>query len=197
MGMQKHPPKPSGRHAPQRVNARPQVTSPQDDIYGFEMDHSPSGVVFTEVNEGNEERLRSSLTSLPSVTNRAVESLLGCWRSSEISNQALDRTAASQGVGRRALVVERQSAGWRFLVVRGCGSAHRSSPPYSHSSLPVASRDWPSIGTPSGVALRSYHCPICWLASLNTRKALPLAPAAVVLGFFVIEAQLARRCRAT
>lgn len=33
--MQKHPRKSSGRHTPQPVNPRPQVTSPQDDIYGF------------------------------------------------------------------------------------------------------------------------------------------------------------------
>jgi len=35
MGMQKHPHRRSSRHTPQPVNARPQVTSPQDDIYGF------------------------------------------------------------------------------------------------------------------------------------------------------------------
>lgn len=33
--MQKHPRKSSGRHTPQRVNPRPQVTSPQADVYGF------------------------------------------------------------------------------------------------------------------------------------------------------------------
>jgi len=35
IGMQKRPRKSSGHHTPQRVNPRPQVTSPQDDIYGF------------------------------------------------------------------------------------------------------------------------------------------------------------------
>lgn len=33
--MQKHTRKPSGRHTPQPVNARPQVTSPRGDIHGF------------------------------------------------------------------------------------------------------------------------------------------------------------------
>ncbi len=35
MGMQKHLRKSSGRHPPQRVHPRPQVTSPQADVYGF------------------------------------------------------------------------------------------------------------------------------------------------------------------
>jgi hypothetical protein len=58
--------------------------------------------------------------------------------------------------------------------------AEENSTPRKPNFKPALLSDYHSAAdTPSGVALRSYHCPICWLRCCFTFSAAPGLPASI------------------
>jgi hypothetical protein len=109
MGMQKHPHKRSGRHTPQRANRRPQVTSPQGDIYGF------FAALFAIIAPGRFERLaeyknsnrgRPPELSLPDLLAALLfHFLCGAGTASEHMFQLLGRNLSDSAISERRSVL--------------------------------------------------------------------------------------------
>jgi hypothetical protein len=167
MGMQKHPRQRSGRHTPQPANRRPQVTSPQDDIYGF------FAALFALIAPGRFERLteyknsnrgRPPELSLPDVLAALLfHFLCGAGTASEHMFQLLGRNLSDSAISERRSVLPwalwehwlrealRSTAhrrrhpeafyrGWRLVAIDGTQFSVSNTPQTSKELIKASSR---------------------------------------------------------